>query len=103
MSLIEIMLIIFVVVYMFLIYMTIKANRTSDLLEMLNDAIHDYNIYQIDHHDYSTGTNAPIIKYLHQRDLKVFDKTLWRLWDWSYKRIIPAEDLELIKPFIKED
>lgn len=103
MSPIEIIVIISAVAYMFLIYMMIKANRTSDLIEMLNDAIHDYNIYQINHHDYSTGTNAPVIKYLYQRDKKIFGKTLWRLWDWGYRRIIPAEDLELIKPFVKED
>lgn len=102
MSLIEIIFIISAVIYMFLIYMMIKVNRTSDLIEMLDDAVHDYNIYQINHHDYSTGTNAPSIKYLYQRDIKIFGKTLWRLWDWGYKRIIPAEDLEKIRPFIKE-
>ena len=103
MSLMETIVIIFAIIYIFLIYMMIKINRTCDLLEMLADAIHDYNIYQIDHHDYSTGTKAPVIKYLRQRDKKIFNKTLWRLWDWGYERILPPEDLEKIRPFIKED
>ena len=31
-----------------------------------------------------------------------FDKTLFRLWDWGYKNILPKEDFELIKPYIEE-
>lgn len=33
-------------------------------------------------------------------DCEDYDKTLWRLWDWGYKRILPREKFELIKPYI---
>ena len=28
-------------------------------------------------------------------------KTIFRLWDWGYENILPQEDFELIKPYIK--
>ena len=31
-----------------------------------------------------------------------FYSTLFRLWDWGYKNILPKEDFELIKPYIEE-
>ena len=33
-------------------------------------------------------------------DMEEYDKTLYRLWDWSYKRILPKEKFEIIKPYI---
>lgn len=33
-------------------------------------------------------------------DMEDYDKTLWRLWDWSYTRILPKEKFEIIKPYI---
>ena len=27
--------------------------------------------------------------------------TVFRLWDWGYKNILPKEDFELIKPYIE--
>lgn len=33
-------------------------------------------------------------------DMEDYDKTLWRLWDWGYTRIIPKEKFEIIKPYI---
>lgn len=35
-------------------------------------------------------------------DMEPFDKTLLRLWDWGYKRILPADKMEIIKPYLKE-
>ena len=35
-------------------------------------------------------------------DVESFGKTLWRLWDWGYTRILPKEKFELIKPYIKK-
>ena len=34
-------------------------------------------------------------------DMEDSSRTFWRLWDWSYKRILPPEKFEIIKPFIK--
>ena len=34
--------------------------------------------------------------------MESFSQTMWRLWDWGYTRILPKEDFEWIKPYIKE-
>lgn len=91
-----------VIIFGVMLFIFAKINRTGELISMLNDAIFEWNIYQIDHHDYSTNTSAPTMSFLYDRDGKVFDKTLWRLWDWGYEHILPSEDLEKIRPFIKE-
>ena len=31
-----------------------------------------------------------------------YDDTVNRFWDWGYTRILPPEQFELIKPYIKE-
>ena len=34
-------------------------------------------------------------------DLENYDKTLFRIWDWGYTRILPKDKFEIIKPYIK--
>ena len=34
--------------------------------------------------------------------MKDFYVTWIRFWDWGYKNILPAEDFELIKPYLEE-
>lgn len=34
-------------------------------------------------------------------DLEDYDKTLWRLWDWGYTRILPKEKFDVIKPYLE--
>ena len=36
-------------------------------------------------------------------DREDFGETLWRLWDWSHKRIMTEDDYILIKPYIGQD
>lgn len=33
-------------------------------------------------------------------EMEDLSKTLWRLWDWGRKNILPKDDYELIKPYI---
>lgn len=35
------------------------------------------------------------------KDMEPYSKTLFRLWDWSYKRILPRRKFKIIEPFIK--
>ena len=35
-------------------------------------------------------------------DAEPYGKTLFRLYDWGYTRILPKEKYEIIKPYIKE-
>ena len=34
-------------------------------------------------------------------DMEDYDKTLLRVWDFGYKRILPKDKFEIIKPYIK--
>ena len=45
--------------------------------------------------------NNKIVPAVHYDDMEGHVKTLFRLWDWSYKRILPKEKFEIIKPYIK--
>ena len=57
------------------------------------DAILYYKIKCIDSEEEALVDNS---------DMESYDKTLYRLWDWGYTRILPEEKYEIIKPFIKE-
>lgn len=35
--------------------------------------------------------------------MEPYERTLWRLNDWSYKNILPPDKYELIKPFIRKE
>ena len=35
-------------------------------------------------------------------DMESYNRTLCRLWDWSYTRILPKEKFEIIKPYIDD-
>jgi hypothetical protein len=63
----------------------------SDNQSKILDAI-DY--YTSDTLDFQTG-----IELLDA--MEDYDDTLFRLWDWGYKRILPKQYFELIKPYIK--
>lgn len=39
----------------------------------------------------------PVVEY---RMMKNYFISLLRIWDWSYKHILPADKLEVIKPYI---
>ena len=34
-------------------------------------------------------------------DMEEYEKTLYRFWDWSCKRILPPEKFKIIEPFIE--
>lgn len=36
-------------------------------------------------------------------DMEEYEKTLFRLWDWGYKRILPKGKYEIIKEYIQRD
>jgi hypothetical protein len=36
-------------------------------------------------------------------DMEDLYATLWRLWDWGYKHILPKEKFEIIKPYLKKE
>ena len=52
--------------------------------------------------DYGKETNDKFNCILLLNSMETFSQTMWRLWDWGYTRILPKEDFEWIKPYIKE-
>lgn len=60
---------------------------------------HNKIINALDAYASNTGNFADVLNMLD--DMESYDKTVYRLWDWGYKNILPQEDFELIKPYIK--
>ena len=87
--------------YMVIIACTIlqvKNIVTSYKRDRIRDAIRDYHMDIIHHHDYSTGIERFQVEYY---DMESYMATFLRLCDWSYKRILPKCKYEIIKPYIK--
>lgn len=59
--------------------------------DKINNAIHLYEMQCL------YKTKEPLVSY---EDMESYESTLFRLWDWGYKRILPPEKFEIIKPFI---
>lgn len=73
--------------FVLLIFLLIKNANTFNNHIKIVKGIYNYRINYI----------YPEVDY---DDMEDYDKTLWRLWDWSYKRILPKEKFEIIKPYI---
>ena len=77
----------------FAIYMYIKNNVTHFNRILVLAAIYLYRRDLIEQDKYDEAQ-------VNMDDMESYDKTLWRLWDWEYKRILPPEKFEIIKPYI---
>lgn len=55
------------------------------------DAIYEYHIDCIDK-DVDAAVEYGMMKH--------YIAALFRIWDWSYEHILPADKLEVIKPYI---
>ena len=69
-----------------------KLNNAYNNQSVILDAICDYG--------YDTTDCDRALKMLD--NVEHFICTVLRVWDWGYTRILPEEDFELIKPYIKE-
>lgn len=36
------------------------------------------------------------------RDIEPFERTMFRLWDFGYTRLLPPDKFEIIRPYIEE-
>lgn len=90
----ELTLAICVSILVFLFVLAIKNEVTFRQQMRINDAIYNYHVDCINRECYSEVK----VDWL---DIESYDKTLFRLWDWSYKRILPPDKFEIIKPYIK--
>ena len=62
------------------------------------DAIHDYGIYLLIDKD---DQESPIKTKLIYDKMESHNKTIMRFWDFGYKRILPKQEFDKIKYFIK--
>jgi len=92
MSPVEIMYLIFLGLCLIFI---IKSAVTCHHHCRISDAICRYCISMIDQNRFNYE--------VYYDDMEEFDTTLWRLWDWGYKRILPSDKFEIIKPYMKKE
>ena len=73
-------------------YLVAKLENTAEKRRIILCAIDNYITE-------SDDTKKGLILLV---SMESFVRTLFRLWDWGYKNILPAEDFELIKPYLEE-
>lgn len=67
-------------------------------------AIRDYLIDCIKSREYLINCiESNEVEAVNYGDMESYDKTLWRVWDWGYTRILPKEKFEIIKPYVIEN
>lgn len=88
-----ILLIFMVCVGIFLIFLLIKNNITFNNRELMREAIYLYLT------DESVDTESTM--WIYFDDMESYEETLYRLWDFGYKHILPKEKYEIIKPYIE--
>lgn len=79
-----------------LVILLIKNENTNRKRMIIIEAIKEYCTFRIKN---DTWDRTDLSLY---DCMEPYDRTLWRLTDWSYKRILPRDKFEIIKPFIKE-
>ena len=50
--------------------------------------------------DYCIDNDIEPLVYFY--DMELYNKTLYRWWDWGYIRILPYDKYDVIEPFIEE-
>ena len=91
------MLIVLYSMLVFCVYMMVKNHNTHRVHALIINAIYDYLTTELHKGNY----NAHLA--VHYDDIEDYDTTLWRVWDWSYKRLLPPEKLCIIQPFIVKE
>lgn len=76
-----------------LIVAGVKNEVTCRMQIKISTAIYNYKVALID--------EDPLAKFeVDYDDMEDYSETLIRFWDWGYKRILPRDKFEIIKPFI---
>lgn len=96
MNMILILKIICVIALLFCTFLMIKVDNASKNQKCIADAIFRYNVDLI-HRNFVNYLDGGQIPYT---TIESFARTLWRLWDWGYTRIVDKETFEKIKPYI---
>lgn len=86
---------------LFCVILLIKNGITYRNHTIIADAIFDYRMDCVD----KAAKNGTIVeegvKYeVGYADMRDYNETVMRIFDWGYKNILPEDKFEIIKPFI---
>lgn len=73
-----------------------KNENTFKNQVIIAKAIYNYKISLIDKGILDEG----IVNY---DDMRSYDETFFRIWDWGYENILQKDKFEIVKPYIKEE
>lgn len=95
----EIIMAIILVALVIAVILTIIIGFKNDVTyknhKIITDAIYNYRVDMIISGKYE---QRDLVDY---QDMETYNKTLFRLWDWGYKKILPKDKFELVKPYIE--
>ena len=83
--------------FLFLILLCIFLAKNFNTLkkhEIISTAIFYYNCTAISERRFEDQISYYV--------MESYEKTLFRVWDWGYKNIVPPDVFEKIAPFIKK-
>lgn len=90
-----------ITLWFFCCVMIVKNCVTYHNHRIISRAIYYYSIATI--HEYFEAGKIDDVDYIvTYDDMEQYEKTIWRLWDWGYTRILPTEKFEIIKPYIEQ-
>lgn len=76
------------------VFLLIKNNNAFKNTITINHAIYSYIS------DCIYKRTEPTVDY---SDMRSYDRTWLRFWDWGYKHILPKEKFKIIEPYINEE
>ena len=85
---------ILVFILFMLLYIAVKNANTAKKRYLIIAAIFKHNMHWIE-----MGIGRPFV--IDYPDMESYYKTLFRLWDWGYTRILPPDKFDIIEPFIE--
>ena len=85
----------------FCAYMLIKNNNTFDKRCIILNLISKYRADILDN-TFNWLETKPSDCKVDYDDMEPYDKTLNRLWDWGYKRILPKEKFDILMKHFEE-
>ena len=77
--------------FSFFFFMIYRANVAYKNRDIILDAIYAYQLDEL-HRNREWQVDY--------EDMEVYERTVWRLWDFGYTRILPKEKYEIVKEYI---
>lgn len=89
------MILIYIFIALFYLVMLAKLSVTMENRLIITQAIFKYQLDASKCEEFEWTVDYS--------DMESYDRTLWRLWDWGYKRILPKEKFEYLGDYIGKE